>query len=60
MKGTFFHTQVRFFMTKVPKIQCSTILRIVFFCKNKVLVTKKTVVKNDNRNLLLITPAYRS
>ena len=46
-------------MAKVPKIQCSTILRMVFFSKNKVLV-KIAVVKNDNRNLLLITSAYRS
>ena len=35
-------------MAKVPKIQCSTILRMVFFSKNKALVTKKAVVKNDN------------
>lgn len=36
-------------MAKVPKIQCSTILRMVFFSKNKVIATKKTVVKNDNQ-----------
>ena len=30
MKGAFFHTQLRFFMAKVPKIQCSTILRMAF------------------------------
>ncbi len=47
-------------MAKVPKIQCSTILGMVFFSNNKVLVTTMVVVKNDNRNLLLITSAYRS
>ena len=46
MKGAFFHTQVRlFFMAKVPKIQCSTILRMVFFSKNKVIATKKRLPK---------------
>ena len=32
-------------MAKVPKIQCSTILGMVFFSNNKVLVTKKRLSK---------------
>ena len=47
-------------MAKVPKIQCSTILGMVFFSNNQGISDKKTVVKNDNRNLLLITSAYTS
>ena len=45
----FSHSGEIFFMAKVPKFQCSTILRMVFFSKNKVMA-KKTVVKNDNRD----------
>ena len=47
-------------MAKVPKIQCSTILGMVLFSNNQGISDKKTVVKNDNRNLLLITSAYTS
>ena len=63
MKGAFFHTQLRFFMAKVPKIQCSTILRMAFFCKNKVFVTKKWLSKMTTEiycRLHLLTGAYTS
>ena len=41
----FSHSGETFFMAKVPKIQCSTILRMVFFSKNKVIATKKRLSK---------------
>ena len=41
-------------MAKVPKIQCSTILRMVFFSKNKVLVTKKRLSKMTTGMMILI------
>ena len=41
----FSHSGETFFMAKVPKIQCYTILRMFFFSKNKVIATKKRLLK---------------